>query len=126
MGEVLSQHGGARPGQGRPPELARQLAEAKKLRGEMQKYVGLGLGKMAEVFPRLIEMEIRDAEEGDKEARRFLINLTTKLVKVADEGEESPLGSIMKQLLIQVNGGTVNVAGHSENSPSDAPGHTLP
>lgn len=112
MAEVMmvEKRGGAGRGQGRPPALQKQIAEAKKLRRALQGAMGLGLKELAEAFPTLLRDEIRSAQEGDEKSRRYLLDLMVKMTKMEGDDEETPIARIFQQFMVKVEeGGKVEI-----------------
>ena len=110
--EPLQIHGGTRPGAGRPPALASQLAEAKKLARHLQGAVRLGLQQLADVYPELMKKAIDKAlkEDNDKMLEK-LLDLLPRMVRI-DDGEVTPINLIMQKIRLQIASEvTVNVGG---------------
>jgi hypothetical protein len=119
--------GGKRDGAGRPPKLAKQLELAEKLAKQLQGALGLGLDKLGQAFPDLVQASIEEALRGPtavirSQERRFLISKMIDLVKM-EEGKDTPLGSLALSWIKEVKI-DVNMAGQGDghNPALDRPG----
>ena len=72
-------HGGRRANAGRPPELGKQLAEAKSLAKQLNGAVRSGLLQLAENYDSLIELAINQAALGDTKVLLRLLELPAKM-----------------------------------------------
>lgn len=83
--------GGRRPRAGRPPELAKQLSEAKKLAKQLQTAVRTGLLSLAENYPALLEIAMQLAKNGDTKVLLHLLELPAKMgLRIAEDDSTTP------------------------------------
>ena len=98
-------HGGRRPGAGRPPELATQLAEAKKLAAQLRLAIRGGLFKLANEYESLLEVALDLAKKGDTRVLLHLLDLPAKLgMNLNDDERESRASRIAAAVQVNVNG----------------------
>ena len=99
------QRGGRRPGAGRPPELATQLAEAKKLAAQLRLAIRGGLFKLANEYESLLEVALDLAKKGDTRVLLHLLDLPAKLgMNLNDDERESRASRIAAAVQVNVNG----------------------
>ena len=99
------QRGGRRPGAGRPPELATQLAEAKKLAAQLRLAIRGGLFKLANESESLLEVALDLAKKGDTRVLLHLLDLPAKLgMNLNDDERESRASRIAAAVQVNVNG----------------------
>ena len=99
------QRGGRRPGAGRPPELATQLAEAKKLAAQLRLAIRGGLFKLANEYESLLEVALDLAKKGDTRVLLHLLDLPAKVgMNLNDDERESRASRIAAAVQVNVNG----------------------
>ena len=97
--------GGRRPGAGRPPELAVQLAEAKRLSAQLRLAIRGGLFKLANEYESLLEVALDLAKKGDTRVLLHLLDLPAKLgMNLNDDERESRASRIAAAVQVNVNG----------------------
>ena len=98
-------HGGRRANAGRPPELGKQLAEAKSLAKQLNGAVRSGLLQLAENYDALIELAIQQAALGDTKVLLRLLELPAKMGFTLHDGEEDtpPAMQIEAAFRVKVN-----------------------
>ena len=124
----IAKHGGGRPGAGRPvTSAARQSDEYKKIAKQIKGALGLGLDKLAEKYPHLMETAIWVAEGRNENGIRtekpnvamlkFLLELPVRLVDWQPDGQPATKGSqLIKELLVE---GDVNIYRGGDGVPAD-------
>ena len=86
---VASNRGGRRPRAGRPPELKKQLSEAKTLAKQLQTAIRGGLMQLADSYEGLIEIAIQEAVAGDTKVLLRLLELPAKMgINLADADDQ--------------------------------------
>ena len=95
---IPPKHGGHRDGAGRPPELAANLVEARKLAKQLQGGVQSGYAALAVRYKELLESAIDDALAGDKRMKQFLLELGAKLTNNLRDADETPMDVLRKSM----------------------------
>lgn len=95
--------GGKREGSGRPPVLARQLAEAKELAKQLHLDLHAGLQVLGREYPNLMELAIdlaRGSTEREPNVRllQALLELLPRIVGEAGADADSPIARLLKDL----------------------------
>ena len=91
--------GGARPGAGRPRDLAKAAGQLDKIREEMQKGFYEAAWELARKQPELVREAIKYAMAGDKLLLKFCIEQFNKIVGALPEQEQSAYKVYHERLL---------------------------
>ena len=93
---------------GRPRKLFGQIAEARKLSQRLHLGLEIGLDKLANAYPGLLELAIeiamgkREGQEPDRVMLGKLIELLPRIVGEPGEDGEAPIGKLYQELRVNI------------------------
>jgi len=108
---IIMEHGGARPGAGRPSKTSNVLKGEAVVQRRLRGGAELGWEALADEYPSIMRAAIELAlgnedNKPDKSMLKTLIELMPKVVGVEQDTEDSPIAKMLREMHVRVTAET--------------------